>query len=231
MRSWSRVAQSTVGLKFIVGLTGFLLAAFVFVHLLGNLQVYVGPEAVNAYAALLKSMPGPLWTARLGLLVVFVVHVVANGKLHARNRAARPVAYEEKTALKSTAASRSMFVTGVALLAFVAYHLAHFTLGLTDPSNYSLHDELGRHDVYSMLVLGFQQPLVSALYIIAMGFLGLHLYHGLASVFQTAGLRTLTWRDLIDGAGRAAALLVVLGNISIPLACLVGILRPAQGVF
>ena len=231
MSSWSRVTQSTVGLKFIIGLTGFLLAAFVFIHLLGNLQVYVGAEAVNQYAALLKSMPGPLWAARLGLLAIFGIHVVANGKLHARNRRARRVPYETSTALQSTAASRSMFVTGVALLAFVAYHLAHFTLGLTDPDNYSLHDELGRHDVYSMLVLGFQQPLVSALYVIAMGFLGLHLYHGLASVFQTAGLRTLTWRDLIDGAGRLVALLVVLGNISIPLACLVGILKPAQGVF
>lgn len=231
MGSWSRIARTTIGLKLIVGTTGFLLGGFVLVHLLGNLQVYVGPEAMNAYAAMLKGMPGPLWAARFGLLAIFVVHIAANMKLKGRNDAARRTAYAEKHALKSTAASRTMLVTGIALLAFVAYHLAHFTLGLTDPQNFDLHDELGRHDVYSMLVLGFQKPLVSGLYILAMAFLGLHLAHGMASVFQTGGWRTLTWRKAIDGGGRAFALLVVLGNISIPVACLIGLLRPAQGAF
>ena len=231
MSSWSRVARTTIGLKYIVGVTGLLLGGFVLIHLLGNLQVYLGADAMNTYAATLKGMPGPLWMARLGLLAVFAIHIIANLKLRARNQAARRVDYDDKKPLASTAASRSMLVTGFALLAFILYHLAHFTLGLTDPQNFHLTDELGRHDVYSMLVLGFQQPLVSGLYIIAMGFLGLHLYHGMASVFQTVGVRKMTFREAMDGFGHAFALLVVIGNISIPLACLVGLLEPAQGVF
>jgi len=225
------VFKTTLGLKAIVAVTGILLVGFVIGHLVGNLQVYLGPDALNDYAALLKGMPGPLWAARIGLLVMFGLHIWANLKLRARNNAARASRYEVDKPIQATWASRSMLMTGLALLAFVLYHLAHFTLGWTDPENYKLVDAAGRHDVYSMLVLGFQQPLVAALYVIAMGFLGLHLYHGVSSAFQTMGLRKLTWRETIDAAGHGLALLIVIGNISIPIACLVGLVQPAQGAF
>jgi len=214
-----------------VAATGAALGGFVLIHLLGNLQVFVGPDAMNDYAAMLKGMPGPLWAARSGLLLMFGVHLWANAKLRARNRAARVQRYEVDKPIDATVASRSMLLTGLALLAFVLYHLAHFTLGWTDPDSYRLVDAAGRHDVYSMLVLGFQKPLVAGLYVIAMGFLGFHLYHGVASAFQTVGLRKLTWQEGIDAGGRMLALLVVIGNISIPFACLVGLIEPAQGSF
>jgi len=225
------VFKTTLGLKAVIAVTGILLVGFVLVHLLGNLQVYVGAEAMNNYAAMLKGMPGPLWAARFGLLAMFGLHIWANLKLRARNQAARASKYEVDKPIDATWASRSMLLTGLTLLAFVLYHLAHFTLGWTDPQNYKLVDSAGRHDVYSMLVLGFQKPLVAGLYVIAMGFLGAHLYHGIASAFQTMGLRRLTLREAIDAAGHGLALLLVVGNISIPLACLVGLLQPSQGVF
>lgn len=231
MNAFLRGFTSTVGLKQIVGLTGFLLAGFVLAHLLGNLQIFLGPDAINSYAAKLKGLPGPLWAARIGLLTIFTIHIWAIFTLWRRNSDAREKKYSEKKPVKATFASRSMTLTGLVIFFFVAYHLAHFTLGLTDPENYHLVDPQGRHDVYSMMVLGFQQPLVSALYFVAMGLLGLHLGHGVASLFQTAGIRTMQFRQWTDFAGRAFALAIVLGNIAIPLACLIGLVQPAQGRF
>lgn len=222
---------TTVGLKQIVGLTGFLLAGFVLGHLLGNLQIFLGPDAINSYAANLKSLPGPLWTARVGLLAVLVAHLWGVFTLWKRNAKAREKDYNTRKPIDSTLASRSMMLTGLVILFFVGYHLAHFTFGWTDPQNYHLVDDQGRHDVYSMMALGFRQPLVSGLYIIAMGLLGLHLGHGVASLFQTAGIRTMQFRQWTDLIGRGFALLIVIGNISIPLACLAGLVEPTQGRF
>ena len=231
MNAFLRGFTSTVGLKQIVGLTGLLLAGFVLAHLAGNLQIFLGPEAINSYAANLKGLPGPLWAARLGLLAVLLTHVWGIFTLRSRNSAARPRGYAVKKPIASTAASRSMTLSGLVILFFIAYHLAHFTIGLTDPQNYHLVDDQGRHDVFSMMVLGFRQPLVAGLYIVAMGLLGMHLAHGVASLFQTAGVRTMQFRDWTDLIGRGFALIIVLGNISIPLACLIGLVEPAQGRF
>ena len=223
-----RGLPTSVLLKFLIGATGAFLSLFVLGHMAGNLQVYLGPDAINTYAATLKAMPGPLWVIRVVLLGAFVLHIWANVSLTRRNRAARPVDYAGKKPLVSTFFSRTMLPTGLILLAFVLYHLAHFTLGWTQPELYELLDDQGRQDVFSMVVLGFQQPLVSLSYLIAMGLLGAHLAHGVASVFQTAGFRKRQWQSLVDGFGRLFALIVVLGNISIPIACLLGIVEPAQ---
>lgn len=121
-----------------------------------------------------------------------------------------------------------MLLSGAILFAFVIFHLLHFTVGVTHPEHFQLRDVLGRHDVYSMTILGFQQPLVSLSYIIAMGLLGMHLGHGVASLFQTTGLRNPQFLPLIELIGRVAAVIVVLGNISIPLAALLGLIEPTQ---
>ena len=230
MTARARGMRSTVGLKLAVGLTGALLSAFVLGHMLGNLQVFVGPEAFNAYAAMLQGMPGPLWGARLGLLAAWAIHIWGNLELLSRNKAARPVDYAAQKPLKSTLSSRTMLLSGLILLAFIVYHLAHFTLGWVHGEHRGLTDELGRHDAYSMLVLSFQQPLIAVAYLIAMGLLFMHLAHGAASIFQTAGVRRLDWSKAISGFGHLFGAFVALGNIAIVLACLTGLVEPAQGV-
>jgi succinate dehydrogenase / fumarate reductase cytochrome b subunit len=229
MSNFWRGLSSTVGTKFLVGLTGAALVVFVIGHLLGNLQIYLGPEAINSYAAFLKSKPGLLWSARLGLLVMVIVHIWGISRLSLRNQNARPQAYALKKPVASSLSSRTMLPTGAILLAFIVFHLLHFTAGVTHPQQFHLTDELGRHDVYSMMVLGFQQPLVAISYIIAMAFLGLHLAHGIASVFHSMGWSRPKTAPLLDLAGRVVALLVVIGNISIPVAALLGWIEPTQG--
>lgn len=230
MNDYLRGFTTTVGTKFLVGLTGAVLVLFVIGHLLGNLQIYLGPDAVNDYAAFLKSKPGLLWAARLGLLGVLIVHIAGITKLTLANRAARPDAYAVKRPVKSTVYSRTMMMSGLILLAFIVYHLAHFTVGVVHPEYYRLVDSRGRHDVFSMMVLGFQNPLVSGAYIVSMGLLGMHLAHGIMSVFQTMGWNKPKLKPAIEAGGRMLALLIVLGNISIPLVCLLGWIRPSQGV-
>jgi succinate dehydrogenase / fumarate reductase cytochrome b subunit len=229
MSDYWRGLSSTVGTKFLVALTGAVLVAFVIGHMLGNLQIYLGPEAINSYAVFLKARPGLLWGARLGLLAALVVHIWGISLLSLRNQDARPDSYALKKAVASTFSSRTMLLSGALLLAFVVYHLLHFTFGATNPDQFHLIDELGRHDVYSMTILGFQQPLVAISYIVAMGILGLHLAHGIASIFHSMGWSRPKTAPLIELAGRLVAFLLVIGNISIPIAALLGWIEPTQG--
>jgi len=219
---------STIGTKTVVAVTGVVLVLFVVGHMLGNLQIYLGPDAINSYAEFLKSKPGPLWMIRMGLLAALLLHIGGIVKLTLANKRARPVAYAQKKPVQSTLASRTMAYSGAILLAFIVYHLLHFTIGVTNPEHFHLKDAMGRHDVYSMTILGFQQPLVALSYIIAMGLLGMHLGHGVASLFQSTGLRNPQFLPTIELIGRIIAVLVVLGNISIPLAALLGLIAPTQ---
>lgn len=225
-----RALASTVGTKFLVAASGFVLVTFVVFHMLGNLQIYLGPDALNAYAASLRDFGPLLWFARLGLLAALLVHVGGIAVLTRRNRAARSAAYATKRPLLSTFASRHMLLTGAVLLAFVTYHLLHFTVGVTHPEHFQLYDSDGRHDVYSMVILGFRDPLVSLSYVAAMALLGLHLGHGVGSAFRSAGLGGSRVRGAVEGAGRLLAVAVVAGNASIPLACLFGAVQPLSEV-
>ncbi|MDA1312399.1 MAG: succinate dehydrogenase cytochrome b subunit [Acidobacteria bacterium] len=222
---------STIGTKLVVAVTGVVLVLFVIGHMLGNLQIYLGPEAINSYAAFLQAKPGPLWAIRLGLLATVLLHIGGIIRLTLANRRARTTAYAIKKPVQSTFASRTMVYSGSVLLAFVVFHLLHLTIGAIDPENFHLTDAAGRHDVYSMTILGFQQPLISISYIIAMGLLGLHLGHGVASIFQSSGLRRPQLVPMIEVIGRIVAVVVVLGNISIPVAALLGWISPTQGRF
>jgi succinate dehydrogenase / fumarate reductase cytochrome b subunit len=213
---------SSIGKKVIMAVTGLGLFGFVVAHMLGNLQVYLGPEAINAYGEKLREYPPLLWGMRIGLLVLAALHVWSAYSLTRMNQQARPQGYRERANRSSTYASRTMRWSGVILLLFVIYHLMHFTLGTR-----AVHPQFVPGDVYHNFVTGFQNPLVSAAYIVAMLALGLHMYHGVWSMLQTVGLshpRYNPWRR------RFAALVtvVVIGaNISFPVAVLTGVLREA----
>lgn len=210
--------------------TGVFLVLFVIAHMVGNLQMFAGPEAINSYAAMLKSLPGPLWGARIGLLVFFLIHVVVSVQLHRENKAARSTEYVNQKTIQASLPSRTMLLAGSIVGLYAVGHLLHFTLGVLLPENFHLKDIKGRHDVYSMVVLGFQHPAVSILYIGAMLSLWSHLSHGISSVFQTFGLRGSLNRCWIDKAGPLLSTIIVLGYISIPIGVLLGIIALPPGV-
>ncbi|MBH24767.1 MAG: succinate:quinone oxidoreductase [Myxococcales bacterium] len=224
-----KFARSSIGAKAVVALTGAGLVGFVVAHLLGNLQLFAGPEQFNNYAHGLKSLGPLLWAARLGLLGMFVLHIGMAIRLQSMNKAARPVSYQSKKAQASTLASRSMLLGGVTLLLFVLFHLAHYTLGVVDPQFLEYKTAEGWHDAYKMTVIGFQSAPVAGLYIAAMAGLAMHLGHGVSSMFQTLGLNHPRYRPLIRGIGPALAALIFLGFVSIPIAVQLGIISLQGG--
>lgn len=213
---------SSVGAKIVMAVTGFLLAVFVLGHMAGNLQVFAGPEKLNNYAHMLQSLGGLLWVARALLLVTLVLHVWSSTRLTLMNRAARPVPYVNKGNVQTTIASRNMYITGAMILFFLAYHLAQFTFGVTNP-DIMLKDPMGQPNVYGMVVAGFSNPIISGLYIIAMVLLGLHLSHGVSSMFQSIGINRPGYNRFVNAIGPVVAGLIVLGNISMPIAALAGL--------
>lgn len=212
--------RTTVGSKYLMGVTGLVLFLFTLGHMLGNLQVFAGPERLNAYAKSLQDLGPVLWVVRLVLLATLIVHVASAVRLTKLNRAARPTAYSAWKPIQSTDASRTMMMTGLVLLAFIVYHLLHFTFGLTHPGHFDLRDSSGRHDVHAMVILGFQQPTLAVGYVVAMTFLALHLSHGVQSTFQSLGWNGRGWRRPVARVARALVALVVIGNFAMPLAIL-----------
>lgn len=224
----TRIWRSSVGKKFIMALTGLALFVFVVGHLIGNLQIFLGAETLNRYGAFLQSNKEVLWAVRLGLLACVVLHVWAAVALTAQNRAARPVGYEGATApVAASYASRTMMMSGLIIAAFIIYHLLHFTvlvkwLNLSEQDFATFHDEKGRHDVYRMMIVGFQQPIVSLFYIIAMALLCLHLSHGVEAMFQSLGVRVGCCPRLPKCLAKWGAVLIFLGYVSIPAAVMGG---------
>jgi succinate dehydrogenase / fumarate reductase cytochrome b subunit len=213
-------ARSSIGRKVVMAVTGAILFGFVLGHLIGNLQVFLGPEAMNDYAVFLREVlhGWALWAVRVVLLAAAVLHIWAATSLTLESRSARAVGYREQKWRESTYASRTMRWSGVIVLVFVVYHLMHFTFGNAHPS-------FIEGDVYHNFIAGFRSVPVSLFYIFAMILLGLHLKHGLWSMFQTLGVshpRYMRWAHV--GAWIFAAL-IVLGNILFPLAVLAGILK------
>jgi succinate dehydrogenase cytochrome b subunit len=219
-----RTLRSSIGCKWLMAISGIALVGFVIVHMIGNLQVFLGPEALNHYAVALREMPFHLlWVARIVLLAAVLVHIFSATRLTSLNQAARPVAYAVKTPVASTYASRTMMMGGIILLAFIVYHLAHFTFGVTNPAEFARHDAQGRHDVYTMVVLGFRNPWITAAYVAAMVPLALHLSHGASSLFQSLGLSHPKYDALLRGVGPFLATVIFVGNVSMPLAVLGGL--------
>ena len=217
--------SSSLGRKYLMAISGGLLFLFVIVHMLGNLQVFLGPESLNTYGAFLKSKPGVLWSFRFILLLIVVFHIFTGIQLTLQNRRARPVPYANSKPPYASLASRTLLISGLIIFSFVAYHLMHFTLGVTNPEYLHLEDSKGRHDVYRMTIEGFSHPVVSFFYILSMGLLCLHLSHGVSSAFQSLGLKNKRMEIWIDRLSKVAAIVVFLGNSSMPLAVLVGFVK------
>src|SRR5262249_37841964 len=154
-------------------------------HLAGNLNELRGPEAMNGYAAGLRELGWLLWALRAIVFVGAVLHIWAATALTLENRRARPQHNVLNKHPAASYASRTMIWSGVILLAFVVYHLLHFTFGVTNPAEFDVHDAKGRHDVYRMVIAGFSNPVLSFSYMLAVGFLCIHLSHGFASVFRS----------------------------------------------
>jgi succinate dehydrogenase / fumarate reductase, cytochrome b subunit len=215
MTAAGRFLGSSIGKKVVMAVTGFALFGFVVAHMLGNLQVYLGPAALNDYAEALRHYPALLWAARIGLLVAAALHVWAAYSLTMMNRAARPEDYRAKEHRESTYASRTMRWSGVFLLLFVVYHLMHMTWG-------NAHPDFIPGDVYHNFIVGFRPVLVSVVYVVAMLALGLHLYHGVWSSLQTLGLSHPRYNHLRHAFATLITAVVVVGNISMPVAVLAG---------
>jgi len=213
----------------IVALTGIVLIVFVVGHLLGNLQIFLGPEWVNGYAQHLRDLGPLLWLTRALLLATVLVHIYVTIRLAIDNRRARPRDYIEKEHVKATFASRHMVVSGLVVFAFIVFHLLHFTGRKFNPQFPLLkNDPLNHYDVYSMMVYGFQNVYVSAFYVIGLFLLTLHLTHGASSFFQSLGLNNKSLTPRLALGARIFAWLIFIGYTSIPVAVLLGIVQPAQ---
>ncbi len=207
--------KSTVGQKIMMSVTGVILFGFVVGHMLGNLLVFKGPDALNAYAEFLHAKPAMLWGARIVLLSSLLIHVGAALALAQLAREARPVGYARHEMIATNFAARTMRQGGIIILLFVGYHLLHLTFGVVGPEHM-------QEDVYRNVVSGFQSPIISGVYILAMLALGLHLFHGLWSLFQTLGLNHPRYNNLRRCFSAATALAICAGNIAIPVAILSG---------
>ena len=221
------IFKSSVGRKFIMAVTGIVLFLFVLGHMVGNLQVFLGPEAINRYGAFLHSVGELLWIVRLTLLAMVLLHIWAAVSLTLENRAARPLPYVQQELVAASYASRTMFWSGLIIAAFVIYHLLHFTATVqaingTGRDFGALHDEKGRHDVYAMVILGFEKPVVAIFYIFAMTLLFMHLSHGVSAMFQSLGWKSPVYAPLIERFAVVVSWLIYLGYISIPISILLG---------
>jgi succinate dehydrogenase / fumarate reductase, cytochrome b subunit len=237
---------STVGGKALVALTGVVAVAYVIGHLSGNMLLWQGREAINSYAQFLKAKPALLWAVRAFLLAAFVLHVTVALRLNWRNRQARPVRYAHEATVQASWASRHMVLTGLVLLAFVIFHLAHYTWHVVKPAvvvdaqgvehainygdlreRYVENGEVNyRPDVYSMVYYGFRNPVITALYILCMLMLLSHLSHGIGSLFQSLGLSGPRSRPVLARLGVLAAILIGAGNIALPLSVYFGAVPP-----
>jgi succinate dehydrogenase / fumarate reductase cytochrome b subunit len=211
------VYHSLTGKKIAMAITGFVGVVYVVTHMLGNLQAFAGPIKLNSYAALLKSNAELLWAVRIILLAAVILHVVAAWQLSRASWKSRPIGYVRWRPVASTYASRTMRWSGLILGVFIIYHLLHLTTG-------AAHPDFRPHDVYYDVVTGFRVWYVSAFYIVAMLFLGLHLYHGAWSMFQSVGINNPKINGLIRGAATLFMIITVVGFISIPVAVLLGVI-------
>src|SRR5258708_2702346 len=227
MKIITHIFESSLGKKYLMAVSGLVLFLFVIGHLIGNLQVFLGAEAINRYGHFLQSNYELVWPARIGLLALVALHIWSAAKLSLENRAARPVGYAVYQPVTSTYASRTMLMIGVIVLVFIIYHLLHFTvqtqyINLTGQNFETFMDSEKRHDIFKMMVVGFNNGWVSAFYILGMALLCLHLSHGVSSMFQSIGWKNETYRPLLDKGARMLAVLIFLGYTSIPVAILLG---------
>ena len=232
-----------------MAVSGLVLVGFVIGHLVGNLQIFSHPDKINGYAQFLHNLGPTLWAARIGLLLAAGIHIWAAVVLTLENQRARGGSrYSAKHTIRATLASRTMRLTGLVVLAFIIYHLLHFTLGgvqketfkaslppyvLTEAYHVAGIEVIPAltpvADVHSMVVYGFQNTAVSIFYVIAVGLLSFHMLHGVDSMFQTLGWRNHRWSSGLRGIVIVFALGYFLANAAIPLAIVTGKVQLHEG--
>lgn len=228
-----QIWKSSIGKKLIVAITGAMLVVFLVGHMAGNLLIFQGREDLNSYAAFLHHMlhGWGVWFARIGLLAAFGVHIAATVSLARQNREARQSRYEFEETSVASRSSRIMIWSGLTVLAFVVFHILHFTVRVDSDlaGMKETVDGVERHDVYGMVIEGFQNLFVVLFYIVGITLLCSHLSHGIASLFQTLGLRSDETRDAEKKLGLAVAVVLWLGFLSIPLSIGLGLKRDTDG--
>lgn len=226
LRFWN----SSIGKKIIVALTGLVLVGFLIGHLSGNMLLYVGREAMNDYAEFLHDMlhGTGVWIARIVLLVCFVLHIVATVCLTRQNRASRQNRYEFDDTVQASRSSRIMIWSGLTILAFVVFHILHYTVRVSYDAKDFIDvtaDGAERFDVYGMMIKGFSFWPSTLFYIIAISLLCSHLGHGVASIFQTLGMRTRRNSSLIECGSKIFAVVIWAGFVSLPLSVQLGFVK------
>jgi len=232
MKLVARLFGSTLGKKYIMGLTGLAMVFFVTGHMIGNLQLFLGPEALNRYAAFLQGLGELLWVVRLGLLAMIGLHIWSALQLSIENKAARPVEYGHgKAPFGSSLASRTMLAGGGIIALFVVFHILHYTACVKAVNftgldfahlEYTMEDGREVHDVFAMVVYGFNVWYVSLFYLVAVGFLSFHLSHGISAMCQSLGLRTHAWWPAISNGAKIWAVALFLGYAVVPAGVMAG---------
>jgi succinate dehydrogenase / fumarate reductase, cytochrome b subunit len=257
MASMFDYMKSTILSKIVMAVTGLVLVLFIMGHTLGNLQLFIGKETFNTYAQFLQGLGELLWVIRIVLFLCLVFHIITSIKLKFYNLSSKPKKYQVKNYIKAKLKSRTMIWTGIMIFAFLAYHIMHFTMGITNPKDFNLHERyvnknnfgvlspqaiaimkempdifpkdelykvvLERHDVYSMVIAGFKNPLISLAYIIGVILMGFHLSHAIQSMFQTLGWNNPRYFPSVIAGSDTLATLIVVALISIPITILLGL--------
>ncbi len=219
------IFRSSVGRKIIMAVTGVMLMAFVCVHLLGNSTVFFGAGAINAYAEHLHSLGPLVWVFRLAMLGLFAVHIIFGIQLTLENSAATPEKNVQIKRLRTGFAAQTMIVSGLVLLAFVVYHLLHFTVQVPGMGVYEFNEATHMTNVFIMVASGFKQVFTVLLYVVGMIFLALHLSHGFQSFFQTLGLNNDRSLPLFGAISKVFGVVILFGYISIPLLIIFGLVK------
>ncbi len=223
-----RFYEAPVGKKVVMAVTGVILFGYLVAHLLGNLQIFIPPDAageraINVYAHFLHSKPALLWGARLVLLACVLLHITASVQLWLMKRRARPIGYVKKDDVPASYAARTMLWSGPIIAAFVVFHILHLTTGDVGPVE--AIDANGLPDVHQNVVNGFSDPAIAGAYIFAMLLLWPHLFHGLWSMFQSLGISHPRYTPLLKRFAAIFSSVIALGNIFIPVAVLTHIVR------
>jgi succinate dehydrogenase / fumarate reductase cytochrome b subunit len=217
--------HTMIGKKIVMAVTGIVLIGFVIGHMLGNLKIFSGPDSINAYSRFLREIGSPelaygqlLWVVRIVLLICVALHITAAVQLSRMSWAARPVGYNVKRDIETSLAARVMRWGGALLVAFIIFHLLHLTAGVV-----GFRAGQFRHlAVYQNVVAAFTVWPIVLFYVVAMGALCLHLYHGIWSMLQTLGWNTAQNEKMLKIASRVIAFVVFLGFTSVPVSVLAG---------
>ena len=223
------MVNSLIISKMLVAITGLMMVGFILGHTAANVLVYLGPdlgrELLNAYGAGLRETPLLLWGARGGLIIALIVHVLLTIKLVMLNKSAKPVSYKVKNHKRANFASQGMAIFGLVILFFLIYHLMHYTFGITHPEFMEYVDAKGRHDVYRMVITGFQQPIISVFYVVAVIGLGFHLKHGIQSMIHTLGITSNKIMVITNKVSNLLSIAITILLAFIPISILLGLVK------